>query len=299
MRMPVLTVGSWSNISLSLASSPVHIKTNSPARRPRPQLLPPLPLPSNNSPTIAAPVPRRPLNLPHLSLSTATSASPTRSTTLLTSHTGLDQIRLLRAIMTTTLGPFQTRRNHQRDGKGTPKITILSSRVHHKLNLLYIVAPSTTRTDTHTHTITIMPYVTPTSPVGTINSIPFSIVRHSFTPSAIHNINNTSSGSSSATPTNPSPLPTALTFNYESNTSLDALPSVPRRKSNFRPKMVTPASYSGAPSANAAAGASLDKLFHTAPPPSAPVSNGIITVQPPTPDKRIQDEQESLVSTRR
>ncbi|KAG8903979.1 hypothetical protein FRC01_008907, partial [Tulasnella sp. 417] len=152
-----------------------------------------------------------------------------------------------------------------------------------------------------------MPYVTPTSPVGSISSpvgsissIPFSIVRHSFTPSAIN------SSSSSATPTNPSPaLPgpsTALKFNYDSNTSLDALPSVPRRKSNFRPKMVTPqAAYSGAPSTNAAASASLDKLFHTAPPPSAPalVGSGIITVQPPTPDKRIQDDQESLVNTRR
>ncbi|KAG9031850.1 hypothetical protein FS837_002881 [Tulasnella sp. UAMH 9824] len=135
-----------------------------------------------------------------------------------------------------------------------------------------------------------MPYVTPTSPVGTISSAPFSIIQHSFSPSSI----NSAMPTTPITPSLPSPS-AALMFNYESNTSLDALPSVPRRKSNFRPKMVTPqASYSrGASSEPASAG--LDKLFHAPPPPAA----STITVQPPTPDKRVQDEQASLANAKR
>ncbi|KAG8917538.1 hypothetical protein FRC00_013500, partial [Tulasnella sp. 408] len=299
--MPALTLGSWSNIQLPSLPWRRQRSASKSTTAPSSTLdASAIHQHETDSPTIVAPVPRRLLQLPNLSLPTVFDHGyfgiarsldnllpPTPDSTKSVSSADDGDFDDFRSLPDTPESP--------KEGEGHAKITIRTSEGGQLSITSSTSSTPSTRTDTTATTTssnTTMPYVTPTSPVGTISSAPFSIIQHSFSPSSIHS-------ATPITPSLPSP-PAALMFNYESNTSLDALPSVPRRKSNFRPKMVTPqASYSrGAPSEPASAG--LDKLFHAVPAPPPPAgTSGTITVQPPTPDKRVQDEQASLANAKR
>ncbi|KAG8948901.1 hypothetical protein FRC04_009240 [Tulasnella sp. 424] len=269
--MPALTMGSWSNIQLPALPWRRQRSTSKPTS--------PSATPSTlattthqndtDSPTIVAPIPQRLLRLPNLSLPTVFDNGyfgMARSLDNLLPPTPDSNKSVSSAD-----DDFPSFPDTPESPEGEENTAITTSSTEGRQLSIPSITPSSSISSNSTSapTDTTMPYVTPTSPVGTISasSPAFSILQHSFSPSSIN----------SATPIGPSlPSPSAaLMFNYDSNTSLDALPSVPRHKSNFRPKMVTPQSsyqrHTGS--------ASLDNLFQNAP--------GVITVQPPTPDKSI------------
>ncbi|KAG9016599.1 hypothetical protein FRB90_002838 [Tulasnella sp. 427] len=281
--MPALTMGSWSNIQLP--ALPWRRQRSTSKSTPRP---PTTTYSFDDNSPIIAPIPRRILRLPNLSLPTVLGVPPSLSLDNVLPPTpdslssADDDDQQYHDCHNDSFGSSslpdtsQLERGDHQQHSPIARRNIISIQSASRVRRLSLHSPTSNNTTTSTSSpaspssnTTIMPYATPaaSSPVvGGMLPAPSPLLSSFLDRASINII---------TTPALSSPSPATL-FNYNSNTSLDALPSVPRRKlNNVRPKLVTPQ-----PSP------AVDKLFPH-PPTTTPV------------DQRVLSEPESLANVKR